>query len=351
MVDAPASLDSSTTPTDSVPTGAGDTVSIAASLIVLGEGYSNGRIRRALLKAGEDLASGVDIETVAGTLPPRFASLLQEGSRSGCLAELVSAERANDRNRQANGQLVASILSYHGLMAVLVTVFLVGYLTFSWTVLRRVVHEFHMFANGGSADDGNTRIFDFLLSAATVLSGLFALVVAGYFIASVVRRATNATGPPVWSWLLPNGSAIRQGDAVMEAFRFLAVYVANERPYPEATDAVQRIAHSSLTRCQSAVAHGLAVSGSNPAEAYSTKLIMQQRDVIAPTLALPLTSNGLSGTAALIAKMTEAEVERGARITRFVLTLVMAILLLLCFLIVAAPGLIHFLGIRSYFYL
>lgn len=315
---------------------ADERAAIAATLVVLSESASRSSDRRRMLEAADRMAVGAGLEDVVSRMPGRLGKLLTLGAESGCALELLQVERTNDAERQRRSHITASILGYHTLVLILAIVLLGGIASMAWSVVRPFELDMHEDVAKEELD-----LYGIVLSLFTgTLVGLAILLIALGF-TYLVRGFQGGSGPAISTYFMPNGRTVRHGEASTEAFRFLAVFVDGEQPLPDAFRVIRQIAYSRLARRMANTADMVATSGGNPTEVFAPNDWLAHATVSPDALSMPLRAESLRATADVIALVTDAELERGARMTRILISILIGMLLVAGFFVVAAPTLIY----------
>jgi hypothetical protein len=141
----------------------------------------------------------------------------------------------------------------------------------------------------------------------------------------------------MWTYFLWNGRRVRAAAAREELLRFLAVFVAAERPLPDAFTAIQQMARSPLARQVAKRCKSRVVAGDDPLPEFPRVVSAQ----LGHDFNVQLSAASLFEEADLVALGLDSDIESRLVVTRFALVAVIASLLVLGFLTVTIPGLLH----------
>lgn len=321
--------------------GSDDPAMIAANVALIAELSQDSRTRRAYRRAADKLIAGCDVEDVAHSVPKRLGHCLRAGRDAGCLGALLEQERVLAENRSKRQRAAHAMLSYHGLMLVLVTAFAIAITAFGWNFVRPVEQSV------ADALDWDWRpsekkadVFYWYLVFQTTFVGVCAVLLVATTIWAVVRTLWPGSRAPMWTYFLWNGHRIRAAAAREELLRFLAVFVTAKRPLPEAFAAMRNMAHSSLARRVAKRCECRAIAGDDPLPEFPRV----HSATVGHDFNVHMTADSLHEEAAFVALGLESDIDSGLVITRFAMIAVIACLLLLGFLTVTIPGLLHIGG-------
>lgn len=322
-------------------TSTGERSSMAAALALAAESSSRAS-RRRLRRAALVMANGGDVNDVRRLLPRHWSDAFRAGHRANCLPELVTALTELEASRGERRRVVSGTWTYPLAMFAVVTLTLVGITTFAWQYLRPFERDVAepmswIFGQWGTTPE-RTDGYGIYLWLQTSYVGFCSLLLLGIVSAALWFAIRPTAHEPVWSYGLWNGWNVRRLAAREEITRLLSVFVGAQRPLDEAFESIRDMAVSPTARKAAGAARKLVALGDDPRPAFPRANLLFD-----PAQQQPgLTEATLRQEATLCRLACSAAIEQGLRPTGILITVMTSILIILGFLAIALPGLLHF---------